>query len=200
MRWTPPATDGGATKGATAGSCNLWSMLYADDAGIRSPRSLATMMTAVVEVCGAYGLTVVAETKTETMVMRPPDCVAEDLRVEAAGQRYKQTEQFVYLGGTVTAEADMTAELHRRTGAAWNAFRRYAHVLYDRPVSVAPLEFKVRMFQAEVREALLYGCATWTLLTRGFNLLRTQHHRHLLCCVGFRKKTRTDHPLSYVWM
>ena len=41
------------------------------------------LMTAVVEVCGAYGLTV-AETKTETMVMRP-DHVAEDLRVQAAG-------------------------------------------------------------------------------------------------------------------
>ena len=102
IRWTPPATDGGATKGVTVGSCNLWSMLYADDAGLvsRSPRSLAKMMATVVEVCGAYGLTV-AETKTETMVMRPPGHVAEDLRMEAAGQRYKQTEPFVYLGGTV---------------------------------------------------------------------------------------------------
>ena len=79
----------------TVGSCSLWSMLYVDDVDIvsRSPRSLAKMMTAVVEVCGAYGLTVV-ETKTETMVMRSPDHVAEDLRVEAAGQRYKQPEQF----------------------------------------------------------------------------------------------------------
>ena len=47
-------------------------MLYADDAAYvsKSPASLANMMTAVVEVCGASGLTV-AKRKTETMVMRP---------------------------------------------------------------------------------------------------------------------------------
>ena len=94
-------------------------MLYADDAVIvsRSPASLAKMMTAVVEVCGAFGLTV-AERKTETMVMRPPHHAQEDLEIVAAGQRYAQTEQLIYLGDTITAEADMTAEMRLRTGAA----------------------------------------------------------------------------------
>ena len=53
------------------------------------------------------------------------------------------------------------------------------------------------MLQAEVREALLYGCSTWTLLTREYGLLRTQHYRLLLRCVGVRKRQRSDHPLSY---
>ena len=141
----------------TLRTSTIWSMLYADDAAIvsRSPASLAKMMTAVVEVCGAYGLTV-AERKTEAMVMRPQ----EVLEIVAAGQRYAQTEQFVYLGGTITAEADMTAEIRRRTGAAWNAFRRYANVVYDRPTAIVPMALKVRMLQAEVREALLYGRST----------------------------------------
>ena len=58
----------------------IWSMLYANDAAIApgSPASLAKMMTAVVEVCEAYGLTV-AERKTETMVMRPPHHAQEYL-------------------------------------------------------------------------------------------------------------------------
>ena len=152
-------------------------MLYADDAAIVSisPASLAKMMTAVMEVCGAYGLTV-AEKKTETMVMRPPHHAQDDLEIEAAGQRYAQTDQFVYLGGTITAEADMTAEIRRCTGATWSAFRRHANVVYDRPTAIVPLALKVRMLQEEVREALLYGCSTWTLLTREYGLLRTQHH------------------------
>ena len=75
-------------------------------------------MTAVVEVCGAYGLTVVEERKTETMVMCPPHHAQEDHEIVVPGQRYAQTEQFVYLGGTIMAEADMTAEIRRRTGAA----------------------------------------------------------------------------------
>ena len=60
-------------------------MLYADDAAIvsRSPASLAKMMTAVVEVCGAYGLTL-----AKTMIMRPPHHAQEDLEIVAAGQRY----------------------------------------------------------------------------------------------------------------
>ena len=109
----------------------IWSMLYANDAAIApgSPASLAKMMTAVVEVCEAYGLTV-AERKTETMVMRPPHHAQEDLEIVTAGQRYDKIEQFVYLGGTITAEADMTAEIRRRTGAAWGAFHRYGNVVY----------------------------------------------------------------------
>ena len=59
------------------------------------------------------------------------------------------------------------------------------------------MALKVRMLQAEVREALLYICSTWTLLSREYGLLRTQHHRLLLRCVGFRKRQRSDHPLSY---
>ena len=64
-------------------------MLYADDVASvsRSPASPAKIMTAVVEVCGAYGLTV-AERKTETMVMRPPHHAQEGLEIVAAGQRY----------------------------------------------------------------------------------------------------------------
>ena len=107
-------------------------MLYADAAAIvsRSPASLAKMMTAVVEVCGVYRLTV-AERKTETMVTRPPHHAQEDLEIVAAGQRYAQTEQFVYQGGTTTAEADMTAKNRRRTGAAWSMLCCSANVVYD---------------------------------------------------------------------
>ena len=67
----------------------------------------------------------------------------------------------------------MTAEIRRRTGAAWSAFHRYANVVYDRPTAIVPMALKVRMLQAEVREALLYGCSTWTLLTREYGLLHT---------------------------
>ena len=77
-------------------------------------------MAAMVEVCGAYGLTL-EKRKTETMVMRRPHHAQEDLEILAEGQQYAQTEQFVYLGGTITAEADMTAEIRRRTGQRWRS-------------------------------------------------------------------------------
>ena len=91
--------------------------------------------------------------------MRPPHHAEECLEIVAAGQRYAQTEQFVYLGCTITPEADMNAEITRSTGAAWSAFRRYTNVVYDRLTTTEPMALKVRMLQAEVLAALLYGCS-----------------------------------------
>ena len=76
----------------------------------------------------------------------------------------------------------MTAEIRRRTGAAWSAFWRYTNVVYDRPTTTVPMVRKARMM----------------LLTREYGLPRTQHHRLLLRCVDVRKSQRSDHPLSYV--
>ena len=85
-------------------------MLYADDAGImsKSAEGLAKMMTVIFTVFDAAGLTVF-DKKTETMLLRTPDqapCTSP-LVIEAAGQRYTQTSQFLYLGGLIDASADI---------------------------------------------------------------------------------------------
>ena len=53
---------------------HFWGMLYADDAGVvsRSQEGLTRMMTIIVEVFGAFGLTV-SEKKTETLLIRAPE-------------------------------------------------------------------------------------------------------------------------------
>ena len=176
---------------------DLWAMLYADDAGVasRSPECLAKMMTVIVQVCHKFGLTV-SEKKTETMCLRTPRVqTTVNVKVEAAGQKYKQTDRFVYLGAVVTENADMNAEIRNRTSKAWLCFRRYRRQLYDR--KSAPLELKLRMLKAEVIEVLLYGCGTWTLRDKQYDSLRSVHSKLLLRCIGFHKSKRTDHPLSY---
>ena len=134
-------------------------MLYADDAGVvsQSPEQLRKMMGVIVVVCAAFGL-IVSEAKTEIMCLRAkgmPEYTAI-FSVEAAGQVYNQTNEFVYLGGNVNHNADMSIEVDRRIRNAWFSFRKYALELYDR--SSAPLELKIRMLRAEVLEAMLYGC------------------------------------------
>ena len=76
------------------------------------------------------------------------------------------------------------------------------------------LQLKVRMLKAEVIEALLHGCVTWSpnksdynRLLHGcvtwspnksdYNRLRPVHHSMLLRCLGWRKWKRNDHSLSY---
>ena len=77
-------------------------MLYADDACIvsRPPRALAKMMEFIVHVCDAFGLAV-SEKKTETMCMPAPHILQVERNVEAAGQRYRQSQSFTYLGGVI---------------------------------------------------------------------------------------------------
>ena len=139
-------------------------MPYADDAGVvsRSAEQLRKMMEVIMVVCAAFGLTVL-EAKTDIMCLRAkrmPEPTAT-FSVEAAGQVYNQTNEFVYLGGNVNHNADdLSVEVDRRIRNAWCSFRKYTLELYDRPS--APLELKIRMLRAEVLETMLYGCVTWS--------------------------------------
>ena len=83
----------------------LWGMLYDDDAGIvsRSPEGLEKMMTTViVSTCATFGLTV-SEAKTDIMCLQTKGGGHVPVTVTAAGQVYKQTGEFVYLGGAISA-------------------------------------------------------------------------------------------------
>ena len=96
---------GEATVGESVLATALWGMLYANDAGVvpHSPGQPRKMMGGVVVVCAAFGLTV-SEAKTEIMCIRAkgmPESTAT-FSVEAAGQVYNQTNEFVYLGGNVS--------------------------------------------------------------------------------------------------
>ena len=169
-------------------------MLYADDACIvsPSPQGIANMMEVIVEVCRAFALTVSAK-KTETMCMPPPRTPRTMVRIEAAGQIYKQVQSFTYVGGAVTETPDMSVEIARRTRACWMRIRRYSRELYGQP-KVA-LSLKTQMVKAEEIEALLYGCSTWTLRQEHYANLRTVHHWILLRIIGAQRKS-PDHRMT----
>ena len=120
---------GEATVGESVLTTPLWGMLYADDAGVvwQSPEQLRKMMGVIVVVCAAFGLTV-SEAKTEIMCLRAkrrPEPTAT-FSVDAAGQVwYNQTNEFVYLGGNVSQNADLSIEVDRRVRNAWCTFRKY---------------------------------------------------------------------------
>ena len=110
----------------------VWGMLYADDAGIvsKSAEGLTLgcleFMTVIVTVFEAAGLTA-SEKNSETMLLRTPDQTActSPLVVEAAGQRCRQTTQFLYLGRLIDAIADIMPEVKRRVRLAWACYRRF---------------------------------------------------------------------------
>ena len=116
--------------------------------------------------------------------------------VEAAGQVYNKTDEFVYLGGNVNHNADLSIEVDRRIRNAWCSFRKYTLELYGRPS--APLELKIRKLRAEVLETMLYGCVTWSPRACHYDTLRRAHHRSLTRCIGWQKHNRADDPISYL--
>ena len=73
---------------------------------------------------------------------------------------YNQTNEFVYLGGNVNHNADLSIEVNRLIiHNAWCTFRKYTLELYDQPR--APLELKIRMTRrAEVLSRQCYTAAS----------------------------------------
>ena len=148
-------------------------------------------------VCAAFDLTL-SEAKTEIMCLRAkgmPEPTAI-FSVEAAGQVYNQTNEFVYLGGNVNHNADLSIEVDRRIRNAWCSFRKYTLELYGR--AGALLELKIRMLRPEVLETMLYGCVTWSPRACHYDTLRRAHDRSLTRCIGWRKHNRADHPISHL--
>ena len=139
----------------------LWGMLYADDAGIvsRSSEGVEKMMTVIVTACSAFGLTVF-EAKTEIMCLQIKGGGKVSFTINAASQVYKQTIEFVYLGGAITADRDLSLETTRRLQRAWACFQRYKMEISYRPGVC--LRLKIRLLKVEVIEPLLYGCMTWS--------------------------------------
>ena len=111
---------------------------YADDGRVvaQSPERLSKIMRVIVVVCAAFGLTV-SEAKTEIMYQRTkgmPESIAI-CSVDAAGQVYNQTNEFVYLGGGGRQPQRRSV---RRGGPAHT--QRMVQLLGVQPCTVRPTE------------------------------------------------------------
>ena len=117
----PDEVNGGRGRGeANAGeptlATSLWGMLYADDAGVvsQSLQQARKIMGVIVVECAAFGVTIV-EAKTEIMCLRTkrmPESTGI-FSVEAAGQVYNQTNEFVHFGRNVNHNAYLSVEVDR---------------------------------------------------------------------------------------
>ena len=92
-----------------------------------------------------------------------PTAPLPTLEIAAAGHKYHQVQQFVYLGGLISEHADITRDINLRTKTAWGCFRKFSTDLFNRPN--APLRLKAWLLKAEAMEALLYGCMTGPRVT-----------------------------------
>ena len=105
---------------------------------------------------------------------------------------HKQTIEFAYLGGAVSADRELSVEKTRRSESL-GVHPRYKTEIYD-SLDVR-LRLKVRVLNVDVVEPLLYGCVTWSPNKPDYDRPRQVHHSMLRRCLGWRK--RDDYTLSY---
>ena len=86
-------------------------------------------------------------------------------------------------------------EIKRRARLAWACYKRFNRKLYD--MEAARFTLKVCMLNAEVMETLLHRCVTWPPGKEHFAEPRTAHHRFLPRMIGFQRRQRTEHLMSY---
>ena len=88
----------------------------------------------IVVVCAAFGLTV-SEAKTEidhnVFTHKGGAGGSAIFSVEAAGQVYNQTNEFIYLAGNVNHNVDLSIKVDRHIRNAWCSFRKYTLELHD---------------------------------------------------------------------
>ena len=151
-------------------------------------------MVVIVVVRATFSLNL-SEAKTEIICLRTkgiPESTAT-FSVEAAGQVYNGTKEFIHLGGNFNHNADMSTEINRRILKTWCSFRKQTLELYDRPS--APLELTIRILRVEVLETMLYGCITWSPRACQYDTLHRAHQSFLTRCIGWRKINRADHVI-----
>ena len=174
----------------------LWGILYADDADVasQSPGRLERMTMVIMSAFSAFGLTV-SEANTDVMCLQTKyGGKVSFIIISSRGQVYKHTIEFVCLGGAITADRELSAEITRRLQRAWACFQRCKMETYDRPG--VHLRLKVRMLKVQVIETLLYGCVTWSPNKLDYDRLRRVHHSMLLRCLGLAEtKARRPHPI-----
>ena len=147
-------------------------MLYADDDGVISQSPEQPKMIGVMVVMSAAFRLTQLETQTEIMCLRTkgmPESTAVS-SVEAAGQAYNQTDEFVCHEGNVNHNDDLSIEFDRRIRNAWCSFWKYTLEIYDRPS--ASSELKIRIQKAEVLETMLCGCVTCSPRACHYDTLR----------------------------
>ena len=112
----------------------LGGMMYTDDAGIvsRLSEGLERMMTVIVTACSSFRLTI-PEAKTDIMCLETKGRGKVSFIRNAAGQVFRQTVEFLHLGGAITADRALSIDITRRLQRAWACFQRYKMEIYGRP-------------------------------------------------------------------
>jgi len=84
----------------------------------------------------------------------------QQIKITLEDEELKQAENFVYLGGTVSADQSCDKDIDRRIGLAAGIVRNLDKIWKARDITKGT---KVMLYHTLVQAIVLYNAETWTL-------------------------------------
>ena len=149
-------------------------LLFADDCALAatSIEALQRLCDLFARAARRFGLTISIK-KTEALYQPARGNFYTPPVVSIEGKQLNAVESFKYLGGTVTNDASLDAEVTARIARATSSYGRLTKRLWAN--TGIRLGTKVAVYKAAVLTSLLYGCETWTLNTKQLKRLEVFH-------------------------
>ena len=107
--------------------------------------------------------------KTNTMLVSK-DVTSTKVSVKIDGDIIKQTDNYTYLGQTITSNGKCDNEILKIIEVARGAFNSMLNTITARHIS---METRKRIIKAYVWSTLLYRCETWTITTSNMTKLQS---------------------------
>ena len=160
-------------------------LLFADDAAIAShtEEGLQRLINRFADACSKFGLTIsIKKTNIMTQDVPTPPSIA------ISGEVLEVTDQFTYLGSTVTSNLSMDTELSKRIAKAAAVMSQLNQKVWNN--NMLSQNTKLKVYQACVLSTLLYGSESWTTYARQENRLESFHLRCLRRILSIRWQDR----------
>ena len=145
-------------------------LLFADDAVLvaHTDQALQRVTSCLADSSRLFGLEINVK-KTEVLHQPVPHEEYRSLHISIGDTELKTTQQFTYLGCTISSEAKIDKEIDNRLAKANSSFGR----LYKRVWNNKSLKCKtkIHVYRAVVLTTLLYGSETWVTYCSHIRLL-----------------------------
>ena len=156
---------------------------------VGSNSELEELTNKLIATAGAYGMEI-STVKSKVMVNSTNNA---GVNIIMDCKKLEEVSSFKYLGATLTKDGTCKTEIHIQIAAATAAMARLKRVWK----SNISFQTKFKLYKSLVISILLYGCETWTLLTkteRSIQAFENKCLRKLLHISYWEHKTN-----EYVW-
>ena len=157
-------------KGIHIGGTTIHNLRYADDTVLlaETEEDLQEILNEANRIGKTFDMKMNGK-KTKTMLVSK-DVTSTKVSVKIDGDIIKQTDNYTYLGQTITSNGKCDDEILKRIEIARGAFNSMLKTITARHIS---MKTRKRIIKAYVLATLLYGCETWTITTRNMKKLQS---------------------------